>query len=290
MIASLTGFGRAEHTDDRGRICVELKSVNNRFLQLDVHVPYGYAWIDARIRSLVSETVSRGKVFLNLEVIDYAPNQNIVLNRPLIGKLFELQSELEKQYNRTIPASLDGFLALPGMVKSENAADLEQVWERVMPVVRQALEAFVEFRRREGEKLAQDLRQRRDRLVQLVDDIEQRLPTFRREFAERFRARIAELADKPDIDETRLTTEIAIWAERSDITEELTRLKCHLSALGDLFTKREPIGRKLDFLLQELHREANTVNNKAGDLSVIQYILEVKSELEKIREQAQNIE
>ena len=291
MVASLTGFGRAEHTDTRGRVCAEFKSVNNRFLQLDLHLPYGYSWIDSYIRALVSEKVFRGKVLCHLEVIDYSPTQNIVINRPLIGKLLALQTDLEKELGRSVPTSLDGLLALPGVVKTESSdSDNDVNWERIKPIAQKALNSFLEFRRREGEKLSEDLIARQKRLTGYVKTIEERIPEFKEKFIERFTARITELAGKTDLEPARLGTEIALWTDRSDISEELTRLKCHLEELAKILQAAGPVGRKLDFLLQEINREANTIGNKIGDLIAIQQVLEIKCEVEKIREQAQNLE
>ncbi len=291
MVASLTGFGRAEMTDPTGRVAVELKSVNNRFLQLDIHVPYGYNWTDGLIRSFLSERVSRGKILLHLEIVDYVPSNQVIVNRPLLRQLFDLQKEFGKELGTNVPANLDGLLALPGVMKVDaERSDNETIWKRILPVLEQSVEKFVESRRREGENLAKDMLQRRDRLEALALGIEERVPTFRAQFLEKFNTRIKELAGQAGVDENRLAMETAIWADRSDISEELTRLKSHLGELGKTLQSREPIGRRIDFLVQELNREANTISNKFADLMVLQQILEVKCEIEKIREQAQNIE
>lgn len=272
-------------------MALEIKSVNNRFLQLDLHLPYGHGWLDAPLRTIFSEHVFRGKVFVHLDLVDYAPTQNVVINRSLLTQLFDLQGNLETELKRSVPATLDGLLALPGVMKCEmTEADQQAVLDRVRPVAEKAIQMFVEFRRREGEKMAIDMRERHQRLCGYVAAIEERIPLFREKFQERFSARMTELAQKADLDQTRLSTEIALWTDRSDVSEELTRLKAHLEELGKMLQSTGPIGRKLDFLLQELNREANTINNKIGDLAVIQHSLDVKCELEKIREQVQNIE
>jgi len=291
MVASLTGFGRGEVTDATGRVAVELKSVNNRFLQLDVHVPWGYGWADAMLRSLVSERVSRGKVSVNLEIVDYTPTQQAVVNRQLLKSFIDLATDLEKETGRTLPLQLDGMLGLPGVVKVDSEkADQNVIWARIKPVAEKAIAAFIESRKREGANLAADILRRRERLDECRKAIEERIPQYRAAFIERFTARIKELAGQAGIEDSRLASEIAIWTDRSDISEELTRLASHLKELGTIMNSSEPIGRRLDFLLQELNREANTTGSKVGDILVIQQVLDMKCEIEKIREQAQNIE
>lgn len=291
MVASLTGYGRAECTDEKGRICVELKSVNNRFLQLDVYVPYGYTWADSRLRSLASEKIFRGKVLLRVDITDYAPNQDVVVNRPLLNKLLDLHVTIAKERNTPVQLNFDGLLALPGVMKCENTeSDNEAAWERLKPVVEKAMKAFLEFRLREGTKLSEDMTARSKTLARLVGEIETRIPQYREKFIEKYTARIKELAGRADFDEARMATEIALWSDRSDISEEITRLKCHLEELEKVLKSSGQIGRKLDFLIQEIHRETNTTGNKIGDMLVIQQAMEMKCELEKIREQAQNLE
>ncbi|HNW36589.1 MAG TPA: YicC family protein [Candidatus Ozemobacteraceae bacterium] len=291
MVASLTGFGRGELTDATGRIAVELKSVNNRFLQLDVHVPWGYGWADSQLRSLISERVSRGKVSVNLEIVDYAPTQQAVVNRPLLKSFIDLAIDLEKETDRPLPLRLDGMLGLPGVMKVDSEkTDQNVIWARIKPVAEKAIATFIESRKREGANLAADILRRKERLEECRTAIEERIPQYRAAFIERFTARIKELAGQAGIDDSRLSSEIAIWTDRSDISEELTRLSSHLKELGAIMQSTEPIGRRLDFLLQELNREANTTGSKVGDILVIQQVLDIKCEIEKIREQAQNIE
>ncbi|GAB4270875.1 MAG: YicC family protein [Candidatus Rifleibacteriota bacterium] len=291
MISSLTGFGRASFTDEAGRISVELKSVNNRFLQIDLHLPYGFNWADGLIRKQVSSRISRGKVYLHLEVVDYNPNQDVIINRPLLKKLVQLNEELAQETQKPLPIQLDGLLSLPGVMKVDSKAiDNEVMWQRIQPVLTEALDNFISARRREGDNLANDLKQRSKTLKESVSLIENKIPEIKEQFIKRFTERITELAGKAEVDETRLNTEIAIWADRTDVSEELTRLRSHLKELEKILDSKEPIGRRLDFLVQELNREANTLSCKVSDVTVSQVILDIKCEIEKIREQAQNIE
>lgn len=291
MISSLTGFGRATFTDEAGRISVELKSVNNRFLQIDLHLPYGQNWADGKIRQYLNNRIARGKVYLHLEVVDYNPNQDVIINKPLLKKLIELNEEISKETGKVLPVQLDGLLSLSGVMKVDHKpVDNEVVWQRILPVLEEAVDNFVSARQREGTNMAEDLIQRSKNLSSIISEIEARLPEFKEDFIKKFTERITELAGKAGVDETRLSTEIAVWSDKSDVSEELTRLHSHLKELDNILKATEPIGRRLDFLVQELNREANTLSSKISDVSVSQLILDIKCEIEKIREQAQNIE
>lgn len=291
MISSLTGFGRAAFTDESGRISVELKSVNNRFLQIDLHLPYGYNWLDGLVRQQVSSRVSRGKIYLHLEVVDYNPNQEIIINRPLLSKLINLREEVAKESGQSIPLAFDGILALPGVMKVDSKQiDNDAMWQRIRPVLTEALEHFAAAREREGKNLADDMRQRSMFLQEAIGKIEKLLPDFKQQFINKFTERITELAGKAGFDESRLGTEIAIWVDRSDVSEEITRLNSHLKELKIILDSDKPVGRRLDFLVQELNREANTLSSKISDVAISQLAIDIKCEIEKIREQAQNIE
>jgi len=291
MVASLTGFGRSEYSDERGRVGVEIKSVNNRYLQIDLHLPYGYGWIDGLLRNYISENVSRGKIMINLEVVDFSPTQQLLVNRPLLRQILDLQSELQEETGKKLTVALEGLLSLPGVIKVDTEKpDNDKYWKRILPVLEKSVAEFRKSRDREGANLSSDMHQRKQNLEKLALSIEERVPVFKKVFAERFSSRIKELAAQTNVDEARIATEIAVWADRSDISEELTRLKSHLGELENTLKSSEPIGRRLDFLVQELNREANTISNKIGDLMILQQILEMKCEIEKIREQAQNIE
>lgn len=291
MISSLTGFGRATFTDEAGRISVELKSVNNRFLQIDLHLPYGFNWADGLIRQKVSKSVSRGKIYLHMEAVDYNPNQNVIINKPLLKKLVGLSEEISSETGKALPIQLDGLLSLPGVMKVDSKViDNDQMWKRILPVLEEALDNFIAARKREGENLAEDLRQRSESLTNALDQIEVKLPEIREQFKNKFTERINELADKAGIEESRLNTEIAIWVDKTDVSEEITRLHSHLKEFKNILGSDKAIGRRLDFLVQEVNREANTLSNKVSDISVSQVILDIKCEIEKIREQAQNIE
>ncbi|NCB38494.1 MAG: YicC family protein [Erysipelotrichia bacterium] len=291
MISSLTGFGRATFTDEAGRIGVELKSVNNRFLQIDLHLPYGYNWADGLIRQQLSNRISRGKIYLHLEVVDYNPNQEVIINRPLLKKLINLNEEVSKETGRSLPIEFDGLLSLPGVMKVDSKqADNDETWKRIQPVLNEAVENFAAARVREGQNLAEDMRQRSSLLEDAISKIETLLPEFKQQFITKFTERINELAGKAGFDESRLATEIALWADRSDVSEEITRLRSHLKELENILVSDKPSGRRLDFLVQELNREANTLSSKISDVTITQLALDIKCEIEKIREQAQNIE
>lgn len=291
MISSLTGFGRSTFTDEAGRVSVELKSVNNRFLQIDLHLPYGYNWATAEVKKRVSKSVHRGKVYLHMEIVDYNPNQDVIINKPLLKKLVGLNKELSEELGMDLPVQLDGLLLLPAVMKVDNKpVDTDETLKRILPVLDEAIKNFVDFRQREGQNMADDLMLRKANIISAVDEIEVRLPEFKESFINKFKERITELAGKADIDDSRMNTEIAIWADKSDVTEELTRLRSHLKEMANVLNSSKPIGRRLDFLVQELNREANTLSSKISDVVISQKVLDIKCEIEKIREQAQNIE
>lgn len=291
MISSLTGFGRASKTDNTGRVSVELKSVNNRFLQIDTHLPYGYNWADGAMRQYVSNVISRGKVYLHLEIVDYNPNQDVIINKPLLNKLIALNDEISESTGKKLPMALDGLLSLPGVMKVDSEeADNDELWKRIEPVLAEAVKAFVEARKREGENLANDIKQHAQVMRETIAKIEKLLPEFKANFITKFTERIKELAGQAGFDESRLGMEIALWVDRSDVSEEIARLYSHLKELDNILGSDKPAGRRLDFLVQELNREANTLSSKINDFAITQLALDLKCEIEKIREQAQNIE
>jgi uncharacterized protein (TIGR00255 family) len=209
----------------------------------------------------------------------------------LLKKLIALNEEISADTGRSLPVDFDGLLSLPGVMKVDSRqADNEELWKRIQPVVNEAIDNFIASRNREGQNLADDLRQRSQVLREINSRIEAKLPEFRQAFIERFTERITELAGKAGFDESRLGTEIAIWADRSDVSEEITRLNSHLKELENILSSDKPAGRRLDFLVQELNREANTMGSKISDVAITQLVLDIKCEIEKIREQAQNIE
>lgn len=292
MVASMTGYGRAERSDALGRVVVELKAVNHRFLQLDCQLPYGFAWAESPLRQRCEGRIHRGKVTLHLSVYDLAPPGQFHLNVAALRQLLAGRRQLEDELGCPLPASFDGLLQLPGMLKSEaRSDDQEAQWQRLEPVVDAAIAAFVDNRRKEGEALTRDLASRRATLGRSLAAIRERLPAHRAEFEQRFAARVRELAAKAGgLDEARLATEIAIWAEKADVAEEVTRFAAHLEQFDRLLAGDGPRGRQLDFLVQEINREANTMGSKIGDLAIVQQVLEVKGELERVREQIQNLE
>ncbi|MBF0409121.1 MAG: YicC family protein [Candidatus Riflebacteria bacterium] len=291
MLKSLTGFGKSESVDEKGRIFVELKSVNNRFLQIDLRTSGSYSWLENYIRPVVSEKITRGKVHIVVDIADNEPSSGFSIDRQIIGRLIDVAAEIEKEKGIKLPVSLDGILSIPGVIRnSSESIDEEASWQRIRPVVESAVESLVQSRSREGGNLAEDLHKRRDRLVYLVDSIEKQFPVFHDTFKRKFSAKIRDLLQETPLDETRMATEIALFTDKSDISEEITRLKSHLNELDLVLCRSDSIGRRLDFLIQEINREANTINSKASDLSIINDVMEIKCELEKIREQAQNIE
>jgi len=215
MISSLTGFGRSTFTDEAGRISVELKSVNNRFLQIDLHLPYGYNWATAEVKKHVSKNVHRGKVYLHMEIVDFNPNQDVIINKPLLKKLVGLNKELSEELGVDLPVQLDGLLSLPAVMKVDNKpVDTDEIMKRMLPVLDEAIKNFVDSRQREGQNMADDLMLRKANIISVVDEIEERLPEFKESFINKFKERITELAGKVDIDDSRMNTEIAIWADK----------------------------------------------------------------------------
>jgi uncharacterized protein (TIGR00255 family) len=208
-----------------------------------------------------------------------------------LNKLVTLSHEISAESGKQMPVALDGLLSLPGVMKVDaKAMDNDQMWQRIQPVVTEALENFVAARRREGENLAKDLKERSNSLKSHLDLIEEKLPEIKEQFIRKFTERITELANKAGVDESRLNTEIAIWVDRADVSEEITRLRSHLKEFDNILNSDQPIGRRLDFLVQEINREANTLGSKTSDVSIAQTVIDIKCEIEKIREQAQNIE
>lgn len=293
MVASLTGYGRAEYVDEAYKFTVEIKSYNNRFLQIDVHLPYTYSWLDPYIKNFLCEKIARGRICCNVDILDYNFSAKIVLNKTFIESIIALKHELESSYNINFPLTLDGCLSLAGAMKSEyEKPDFEVLWRKLLPVLQEAVAQFISQREREGANLAKDLLIRKDKIKQLLEIIENRVPEYQKEFINKFKARIRELAAISNVDDARLAVETAIWADKSDITEEIVRIKSHLEELEKTLncSTNTAIGRRLDFIAQELYREANTISNKIGDILILQQVLEMKCEIEKIREQVQNIE
>lgn len=292
MLRSMTGYGRASATGAGKKITVEIKSVNHRFSEVVVRLPKNMLPLEERIRGRVLERVFRGRVDCYLTVEEAGPkNVAVKVDKNLAAAYYKALREMLQELEMPPEVKLEHFLALPGVLSVEEPEEnLEELWPAVEQALTGALAALLEMRQTEGARLQSDIQSRIDRIEQLNQEIESRAPLVVEEYRERLRQRVQELVPGDTVEPARLAAEVVLFAERSSIAEEIVRISSHLNQLRLAGEEGGPVGRKLDFLLQELNREINTIAQKAGDLRISQLVVEVKSELEKIREQVQNVE
>ena len=292
MVLSMTGYGRAGALLHGRDIKVELRSVNARFLEYSDRLPRSCAFLQDKLKKLVAARVSRGKVELNLSIQAVTAADTVVtVNWPLAQGYRDALRDLAQRME--LPDDLTaGMVARFPDVLAQTAAPAneDELWQDVQAVAQQALDAFVAMRAAEGEKLRADVESRLAAVETLIGQIEQQSAGRVQAYSEKLYARLQELLGDRSIDEGRLVTEAAIFADKTAIDEETVRLHSHVAQYREILALDEPIGRKLDFLTQELNREANTIGSKCQDVAVTRLVVELKSEIEKIREQIQNIE
>ena len=293
MIKSMTGFGKGEYIDEKRSVVVEMRAVNHRYCDVHVKMPRRYAFAEEKIKAIVKNTVKRGKIEVSVLVENISETDvNIRLN-PLIAKQYmdnlkELSSILGLENNVT----LDYVAGLPDVMKSiADVEDEEEVFACIEKALTEAILNFDHMRKVEGKKLEEDLLMRGELIRKYVAQIEEKAPKLQEIYAAKLKDRIEELLDgNVEMPQDRIMLEAAIFADKANITEELVRLDSHMIQLKNIIGGSKSEGKKLDFLVQEMNRETNTIGSKANDLQITQTMLEIKSEIEKIREQVQNIE
>ncbi len=294
MIKSMTGFGRGEYTDGKRNITVEIKSVNHRYSDISVKMPRRYGFAEDKIKSAVKGRLRRGKVDVSVMVENITENDiNIRLNEPIARQYYDNLKTLKKDFDVEGDISLSLLATMPDVMKAiPDVEDEEEIIKAILIPAEEAAVNLEKMRSIEGEKLAEDLLKKGENIKKILDKIEERAPLVVKDYMERLKIRIAELLDgNATVPEERILTEAAIFADKCAIDEEITRLNSHLLQLAKIVKSgNEAEGKKLDFLVQEMNREANTIGSKANDITITGYMLEIKSEIEKIREQVQNIE
>ncbi|RJX33144.1 MAG: YicC family protein [Desulfarculus sp.] len=292
MIKSMTGYGRGQAPAGEGAWVVELRTVNSRFLDFHLRLPPGLSALEERAKKTISARLTRGRVNLTVTssgVVEAAPR--LVLNRPLAREYARVLSELQDELGLSQETGLGPFLSSRDLIQAvEGGPDPEAAWAQLEAALQQALEEAEAMRRAEGESLAQDLAQRLERVQELFSQAASRSEAIVESYRQRLHERIAKLLSEAAPDPQRLAQEVAIIADKCDVTEEAVRAMSHLEQFRQFLAADEPVGRKLDFLVQELNREANTMGSKSPDAAASQTIVELKTELERIREQVQNIE
>ncbi len=293
MVKSMTGFGRAQKEIDGMSISVELKSVNHKGFEFSCKTPRTYGFLDDKLKSLFQSVIFRGKVECYVMISALDTDDCIVeVNHSLAGGYYKALKELAERYALRDDISVSSLARCSNdiFVVRKAAADENAVWEAVKGVALEAAESFLRMRETEGEKLRADVLSRSDIIISDVEFIEERSPQTVKEYNDKLLERIRTLIGDINVDEQRLLTEAAIFADKVAVAEETVRLRSHIDQLHLLLSSSEPVGRKLDFLAQEMNREANTIGSKAQDVEITRRVLNIKAEVEKIREQIQNIE
>ena len=297
MIRSMTGFGRGEYSDEISKVTVEIRSVNHRYLDIYVKMPRRYSFAEETIKSAIKERLHRGKVEVSVSVDNVGKSDSDVrLDKELAARYYSVLSELKDSFDfgDDSRVSLSLLSKMPDVIVTTPAAeDEEAMAKRLLGATSRALDDFCSMREAEGEKLAADLSARADTIQEIRDRIEKRAPEIEKEYAAKFKARVEEiLGGVYEVPEERIALEAAIFADKANITEELVRLGSHISQLRKFLQSdgREAVGKKIDFLIQEMNREANTIGSKSNDREITSSMLDLKAEIEKVREQVQNIE
>ena len=292
MIKSMTGYGRAEEIINGYAVTVEIKSVNHRYFEFSSRTPRAYGFLDEKLKSYLQKEISRGKIdcFVQIEALEEA-EVVVNLNLSLAKGYLDAYKALSEEF------SLDNDIKVSTLSRNSDIfsihkaqADEDAVWDVVRTALEKALEKFIDMRLHEGERLRDDVLSRADNILKDVEFIEERSPQTVIEYNEKLLKRMQSVLEDVHVDEQRLLTEAAIFADKIAVAEETVRLRSHIAQLREFFESSEAIGRKLDFLVQEINREANTIGSKAQDVEIARRVINIKSEVEKIREQIQNIE
>jgi uncharacterized protein (TIGR00255 family) len=288
----MTGYGRGESNLPGKKFIVELKAVNHRYSEVVLRMPRSLSQFEDRIRKIIQSRIARGRVdgFLSQEECGEKAVA-VKVDKELAAAYYKAIKNLQESLDITGSIKIKYLTDLPGVLAVEEPAeDIEELWPAILEAVEAALESFIRMRETEGEQLASDLIQRLDRLILLSEQIRERSPVVVEEYREKLRIRLNDFIKDGSLDPERLTAEAAVFADRSNITEETVRLESHLKQAGACLKEGQPVGRKLDFIVQEMNREINTIGSKANDLEISRLVVEAKSEIEKIREQVQNLE
>ena len=292
MVRSMTGYGHAQRNVRGKDITVEIKSVNHKFFDFSVRTSRGYSFIEDKIRSFVKERISRGKVdvYVSIVNVDEAA-ADVVLNESLAAGYVAALRQLGEKFGLADDISVSTVAKYSDIFTvKKQTEDEDEVWAAVSEVLGEAVNGFIAMREAEGAKLYDDVVGRMNSILDTVQKIEERSPQTLEDYSARLRAKIEELKGDTAIDEQRLLTEIAIFADKIAVDEETVRLRSHFAQMLGMLDSGEAVGRKLDFIVQEMNREANTIGSKAQDAEIAHMVVEIKSEIEKIREQIQNIE
>ncbi len=288
----MTGYGRSQKILNGRDILVEIRSVNHRYYEYSSKIPRAYSYIDEKLKLLLKSCISRGKVEISVNITNIESKDSVIAVNKAVAEgyvkaLREVADELELKDDLT----LSKLIKLPDVFNIRKTPDNEeQVWEDISQTAREALKNFVEMRRIEGEKLQSDILARTDFILESVADIEELSPKTVENYRSRLYQKLSEILEGREADPQRIITEAAVFAEKIAVDEETVRLRSHVAQLRDLLDTEEAVGRKLDFIVQEMNREVNTIGSKAQDLDITKLVVDMKAEIEKIREQIQNVE
>ena len=292
MIKSMTGFGRCEVQEGQRKITVEMKSVNHRYLDVAMKMPKKLNFFEAAIRSELKNFIQRGKVDLFINYEDYTQtNVCVKYNRELAEEYLKYLNQMAEEFSLDNDVRVSALSRYPEVLTmEEQTADEEKLWKLLEQAIKGAAQGFVETRIKEGENLKNDLIEKLNGMLGHVDFITERSPQIIAEYRQKLRDKVKDLLEDSKVDENRLLTEVTIFADRVCVDEELVRLRSHIEATKEALIQGGSIGRKLDFIAQEMNREANTILSKSSDLEISNRGIELKTEIEKVREQIQNIE
>ena len=293
MIKSMTSFGRAQSEEGKDScFSIEMKSVNHRYLDINIRMPRMMLALEEKIRNIISKKLNRGKVDVFINYKNYRNDiGKATLNIELAKNYYECLKQIQKELNVIDDISATKIARFPDVINiEEHEENLDNIFNEISPLIESALNLMEEMRSKEGEKLKEDILSKLQIIDTYVEEIKKVADSIPKNYKKKLEERLSELLSGVDIDESRIALEVAILSDKAAVDEEITRLKSHLSQMRSTLDLNEPIGRKLDFIIQEMNREANTIASKSTDIDMTNKVIEVKNAIEKIREQVQNIE